>query len=287
MRCTAPPPAGTLASTRRSCILVAKQIHCPSGDQHGEDSSSGENVNCLKSVPSALHTQTFGLPLRLKIIASLEPSGETAALGVQAGKPGDDAALAGRKVVVKNVRVARLIRRVINREPAGHPRRRGDNRVVMRDGLRVVAVEIRNVNFAVAGRCLRLERDLGLADSFFSGDGQHDVVRERVRLPPQTRAVVAARKFRLPADGVRHVALHVAGAAAADPVLRGFRRDEAEALDVKIKSQNVQRLAGETFERNGNRLGLTHDGNFALNVDFFLRAAKIQRDERENDGQND
>jgi hypothetical protein len=34
----------------------------------------------LKSVPSALHTQTFGLPLLLKIIATFEPSGETAAL---------------------------------------------------------------------------------------------------------------------------------------------------------------------------------------------------------------
>src|SRR5271170_2697700 len=56
IRWTGPPPAGTLASARRSRIFVAKQIHCPSGDQHGDDWSSGELVNCRKSVPSALHT---------------------------------------------------------------------------------------------------------------------------------------------------------------------------------------------------------------------------------------
>jgi hypothetical protein len=77
--CIAPPPAGTFASTRRSAIFVAKQIHCPSGDQHGDESSLLV-VNRFKSVPSALPTQTFGLPLLLKIIATFEPSGETAAL---------------------------------------------------------------------------------------------------------------------------------------------------------------------------------------------------------------
>src|ERR1039458_6404015 len=38
-RCTSPPPAGTLASTRRAFILAAKQIHSPLGDQQGEESS--------------------------------------------------------------------------------------------------------------------------------------------------------------------------------------------------------------------------------------------------------
>ena len=80
IRCIAPPPAGTFASTRRSAILVAKQIHWPSGDQHGDDSSSGVAVNCFKFEPSALQTHTSGLPLLLKIIATFEPSGETAAL---------------------------------------------------------------------------------------------------------------------------------------------------------------------------------------------------------------
>ena len=60
--------------------FVAKQIHCPSGDQQGDDSSSGVAVNCFKFEPSALQTHTSGLPLLLKIIATFEPSGETAAL---------------------------------------------------------------------------------------------------------------------------------------------------------------------------------------------------------------
>ncbi len=146
-----------------------------------------------------------------------------------------------------------------------------------------MAVKIRNVNFAVAARPLRLERDFGLANSFFSHDGKNDIVRERVRLPPQTRAGVAARKFRLPADRIHDVALNVVRAAAADPVLRGLRRDEFEALDVKIKFQNFRRLAGQAFQRNQNGLGLARNRDRGLNVDFFLRAAKIQRDECEND----
>ncbi len=77
--CTAPPSAETFASRRRALIFVAKQIHCPSGDQHG-DESSAPVVNRFKPVPSALQTQTFGLPDLLKIIATFEPSGETDAL---------------------------------------------------------------------------------------------------------------------------------------------------------------------------------------------------------------
>src|SRR5712671_457759 len=80
IRTAAPPPAGTLASTRRSFIFVAKQIHCPSGDQHGEDSSSGVAVSCFRFVPSMLPTQTSGLPLLLRISAIRVPSGEIAAL---------------------------------------------------------------------------------------------------------------------------------------------------------------------------------------------------------------
>src|SRR6516165_9089168 len=77
--CTSPPPAGTLASTRRSRILVAKQIHCPSGDQQGDESSLVE-VSFRGWEPSALATHTLGLPLWLITIASREPSGETAGL---------------------------------------------------------------------------------------------------------------------------------------------------------------------------------------------------------------
>ena len=75
---TAPPPAGILARRRRSRNFVAKQIHSPSGDQQGEESSIPV-VRRFKSDPLALQTHTFGLPDLLKIIATFEPSGETAA----------------------------------------------------------------------------------------------------------------------------------------------------------------------------------------------------------------
>ena len=67
----------------------------------------------------------------------------------------------------------------------------------MGDGLRIVAVEIGDVNFAVAVGRFVLERDFGQRNAFFAGDGQHDVVGERVRLSPQRRAGVAAREQRV------------------------------------------------------------------------------------------
>jgi len=74
-----PPLAETLASRRRSAIFVAKQIHWPSGDQQGEESSRPV-VRRFKFEPSALQTQTFGLPLLLKIIATFEPASVFAGL---------------------------------------------------------------------------------------------------------------------------------------------------------------------------------------------------------------
>src|SRR6202012_3673237 len=73
---TWPPDAETLAKRRRAFFLVAKQIHWPSGDQVGEESSMPV-VIWRRSLPSALHTQMLGLPDLLKTMAILEPSGET------------------------------------------------------------------------------------------------------------------------------------------------------------------------------------------------------------------
>ena len=67
-------------SVRRSLSLAAKQIHLPSGDQQGEDSSWGDLVSRFRSLPSALQTYKSVQPSLLKIIATLLPSGETAGL---------------------------------------------------------------------------------------------------------------------------------------------------------------------------------------------------------------
>src|SRR5271156_2404496 len=70
---TWPPPEGTLASRRRSDLLVAKQIQRPSGDQVGEESSTPV-VTRRNPEPSALQTQMLALPDLLKTMATCEPT---------------------------------------------------------------------------------------------------------------------------------------------------------------------------------------------------------------------
>src|SRR6185436_3764465 len=93
------------------------------------------------------------------------------------------------QVVTVNVRVAAPIRRVTKREPARHPRRRGDDRFIIRDAYRVVAVEIGKVNLAVRTG-IHLEGDLGLGDAF-AVEGTEKVIGKSVRLPAQRGAIVA------------------------------------------------------------------------------------------------
>jgi len=106
-----------------------------------------------------------------------------------------------------------------------------------------------------------------------------------VRLPPQRRAGVAARKHRALGNAVHNAALHAARDGAADLVLRGIRGDEAETLDVKVEFQNVRDFAAETFERNRYGLGLTRNVNLFLNLDFFLTAGKMDGGRREKNRQ--
>ncbi|OQC24220.1 MAG: hypothetical protein BWX68_02352 [Verrucomicrobia bacterium ADurb.Bin063] len=78
--CIVPPAGEILHSVRRSLSLAAKQIHLPSGDQHGDDSSCAERVNRLGSPPLALPTYKSTQPSLLKIIATWLPPGEAAGL---------------------------------------------------------------------------------------------------------------------------------------------------------------------------------------------------------------
>ena len=121
------------------------------------------------------------------------------------------------------------------------------------------AVKIGHINFAIATAGLGLEGNFGLRDALFAGDGLHDVVGKRMRLPPQRCTGVAARKNRVFGDAVHHPALKVARGRAADLILRGVGRDKREALDVKVEFQNVGDFAAETFERNGDGFGVAKD----------------------------
>ena len=111
-----------------------------------------------------------------------------------------------------------------------------------------MAVKIGHVNFAVARAGLGLEGDFGLPDAIFMRDGLHDVVGERVRLPPQRRAGVTVRKDRAFGDAIHNAPLHAARGSAADLILRGIGRDKRKALDVKVEFQNVRDFAAEPFE---------------------------------------
>jgi len=80
IRCGAPPEGDTLHNVRRSLSFAAKQIHCPSGDQQGEDSSCGDRVSRLRPLPSASETYKSVQPSLLRIMAILLPPGEAAGL---------------------------------------------------------------------------------------------------------------------------------------------------------------------------------------------------------------
>src|SRR5262245_3973822 len=80
MRSTGPPEADTLHKARRSLVLLAKQIHLLSGDQHGADSSSLDRVRRLTLLPLASATYKSVQPSLLRIIATLVPAGAGAGL---------------------------------------------------------------------------------------------------------------------------------------------------------------------------------------------------------------
>jgi hypothetical protein len=79
--------------------------------------------------------------------------------------------------------------------------------------------------------------------------------------------------------------LNVACGRAADLILRGGGRDKREALDVKVKFQNVRDFAAEPFEGNRNGFGLTENVNLLLNLDFILTAGKMDGGGREKNRQ--
>ncbi len=74
----------------------------------------------------------------------------------------------------------------------------------------------------------------------------------------------------LSAETVHDAAHDVAGAAAADLILRRVGRHEREALNVKVKFQNFRDFAAKAFNGNRNRLGVAEAGNRPRDGNFIL-----------------
>src|SRR5437588_366376 len=83
--------------------------------------------------------------------------------GVQAGKSGHRPPVASVQIMIKNVRIASLIGRVIKRQTSRHPAWGGHDRAVAGDRLRAKPVEIGDIDFT-ARAALVLEGDLGLGN---------------------------------------------------------------------------------------------------------------------------
>ena len=108
-----------------------------------------------------------------------------------------------------------------------------------------MAVEIGHVNLTIAVWLLGFESDFAFADAFFAGDGFHDVIGKSMGFAAYACARIAARKqfFSTEGDTTDDASIITA----ADVVLGLGRRNEAEALDIEIKFQNIQAFTAETF----------------------------------------
>ena len=86
--------------------------------------------------------------------------------------------------MIKNVRMIELVGSVIQSHLPRRPTRRGHQGVVLGDGLRVVGIEVGDVDFAARASDI-FESDFRPGDAFVLRDSVYEVVSEGVRLPPQ------------------------------------------------------------------------------------------------------
>src|SRR5215813_3624756 len=178
--------------------------------------------------------------------------------GIEAGIVRNRFALAGREVMLKDVRIAELVGGVIKHELSRGPTRCGDNGFILGNALVIVTVEIGNINFA-GWTGIHFESDPGLSDAFFAGHGLHDIVRESVNLAPQGGPRVGFGELGGLALCIEQTSLNMAVVTAGDLVLGRFWRGKAKALDVEVQLERPVNLTGKTADRNRDGLGATHD----------------------------
>src|SRR6266481_429604 len=94
---------------------------------------------------------------------------------VQSGIGSDCVTLACSEVVIKNIRVAELVRGVVKGKPARCPTRSRDDAAVFGYALGIVTVKIRDVDFAVLPG-IHFERDFCLGNALRGGDGLDNVI---------------------------------------------------------------------------------------------------------------
>ena len=150
------------------------------------------------------------------------------------------------EVVIKYIRtVFELVGIVTKRQPSRHPARRGDNGIVARDHLGIVAVIIRDVDFAVLPP-FGFESDLGFGNALDPGDLLHDVIGRPVRLRAERRAGIGFREERGFARA--QLALNVGVVVARNRVLRRLRAGHDKAHHFQVEFQRRGHLAGEAAD---------------------------------------
>src|SRR5207248_2806726 len=103
---------------------------------------------------------------------------------VRAAVPGKGPASAGEQVLMKNVHMIKLVRSVVDLFAARYPARGGNDGVVCRRRMWIVAVEIRGENLAIPARII-FEGNLSQGDAFVLRNRVDEIIRESMRLAPQ------------------------------------------------------------------------------------------------------
>ena len=121
--------------------------------------------------------------------------------------------------MIKDVSVIQLVRGVVERLPARHPRGCGNDGVVRRRGVWIVAVEISGINFAVPARII-FEGDLGQGNALVLRNRVDEIIGKSMRLPPQRCAGIGLCNQAALIEAIARPALQIAVVAARNEILR-------------------------------------------------------------------
>ena len=169
----------------------------------------------------------------------------------------------------ENARIAEFVGAIDQGKTPRNPTRCEDQCAVARDGASTVPVEVGDIDLAVPP-CLCLEGDFGAADGF-AIERRDEVIHKSVGLPPQRCAGIAFGHQGVFAEPVGDPAFEIAIAAAAQEILGVVGVGETEALHVKVKLQDLRRLAGKPAQRDPDRRGIA---DTAIGRDINLRPGR-------------